>query len=130
MTQFLIILLDDLAMTWWRNQVSDRQQLTNSAMITYAKNSRTNGPPYEMSSFYFYHQNQFKVFHPGLYAVHNKTFPAMFSVHSYTIGPNNCWQSLTWLRHQVMAKSSNKITQNWVTTQFRFILLDDLAVTW
>ena len=29
-----------------------------------------------------------------------------------------------------MARSYNKITQNGVMTQFRVILLDDLAMTW
>jgi len=46
----------------------------NSEMITNAENSPSKWSPYEMSGFYFYRYNQFKVFFPEMYAVYKKHF--------------------------------------------------------
>ena len=87
----------------------------NSAMITTAENLRLNGPPVGCLVSIFKVRINSKSFPCAVRCVQENIFPARISARlRYGI---TYVHTVAWLRRQTTARSSNRITCNWVNAQ-------------
>ena len=97
----------------------------NYTMITDRGKFTTKWSLYVMSSFHFLPLESIQNHSYAMYAPYKKATPTLFGnvQRPFTSDTIRLTVSVTWLRHQVITRSFNKITRNWVMHCMRRIVM-------